>query len=155
MIESNDLRSTPRAKDPSNLDDLFEVFFTGTGRANKAFGMQGDIGWRPATDVYETDRDFIIQMDLSGMVRDDIQVYLEGDFVLIKGVRSNIAGPGKKHFHKMEIQVGPFERHVRLPDHVDTSTVRASYEAGFLFVRIRLGRGKAAEPRTVEIETEG
>ncbi len=132
--------------------DEFEIFFAGSGRANKAISMQGDIGWRPATDVYETAEEFIIQMDLAGMRRQEIHVFIEDDFVLIKGLRSNIAPGGKKHFHKMEIQVGPFERHVRIPAGLDTTTTRADYTAGFLFVRIRQGDGRWGERRTVTIE---
>jgi HSP20 family protein len=155
MIEANLTRASHRAKEPSNLDDLFEMYFTGTGgRANKPISMQGDIGWRPATDVYETSEEFIIQMDLSGMEKDEIQVSLEDDFIHIKGIRSNIAFPGKKHFHKMEIQVGPFERHVRIPEGVDATTARAHYDTGFLFVRIQRGTSQWGERRTVEIESE-
>lgn len=154
MIEANLTRTNLRAKEPSDFDDLFELYFTGTGRANKPISMQGDIGWRPATDVYETAEEFIIQMDLSGMKREQIHVSLEDDFIVIKGVRSNIACPGKKHFHKMEIQVGPFERHVRIPEGLDTTTARANYDAGFLFIRLQRGDGRWGERRTVEIESE-
>jgi HSP20 family protein len=140
------------AKDPSDMGDLFELFFGVPGRSNKPVGMQGDLSWRPATDVYETDDEFVVQIDLAGMRRSDIGVYVDDEFLIIRGVRSNIAPPGKKHFHKMEIMVGPFERHVRLPDNVDPSTARARYNAGFLLVRVTKGKGRLGERRTIQVE---
>jgi HSP20 family protein len=141
------------AADSSNLDDMFEMFFGGS-RPTKAIGMRGDIGWRPATDVYETEDEFIIQMDLAGMAREGIEVLVDESFVIVKGTRGNIAPAGKKHFHKMEILVGPFERHLRIPDEIDGTTAKARYQAGFLFVVLRRGSGRCAERRSVSIAAD-
>ena len=43
---------------------------------------------------------------------------------------------GKRHYHAMEVQVGPFERRFRLPVVVDPATIRATYEHGFLEIRL-------------------
>lgn len=142
------------ARKPSDIDDMFEIFFGTRGRASKPIGMQGDIGWRPATDVYETAEEFIVQVDLAGMRREEIEVSLDEDFLIVKGIRRNIAPPGKKHFHKMEIQVGPFERHIRLPETIDPQSARAIYRSGFLFVRLKRGKGTLEERRSVHIESE-
>lgn len=135
----------------SDLDDMFEMFFGGGGQKNRAIGMQGDIGWRPATDVYETHDEFTIQVDLAGMRREEIEVLIDESFVIVKGTRRDIAPAGKKHFHKMEIMVGPFERHVRLPADVDGTTASACYRNGFLFVTLQKGKGRLAERCSIEI----
>ena len=49
---------------------------------------------------------------------------------------------GRRHYHAMEVQIGPFERRLRLPVAVDSDNIRKSYEAGFLEVRLR----KLVEP---------
>jgi len=139
-----------RRRDP--MDDAFELFF-GVGRGSaRPVGMHSDLGWRPATDVYETAEEFVIQMDLAGLRRDDIQVMAEEDFLLVKGVRGNIAPAGKKHFHKMEIQIGPFQRHIRVPDYVDVSSATATYRAGFLFIRMGKGAPRRSPRRSIRIE---
>ena len=137
----------------SNGDDVFDLFFGGQAAANRPIAMQGDIGWRPATDVYETEDEFIVQVDLAGMERTDIEVYVDEEFLVLKGVRKNIAPSGKKHFHKMEIMVGPFERHVRIPEGIDSTSSRARYHAGFLFVIMQQGTARARKRRAVKIET--
>lgn len=145
----------PRAaKDPADMGDLFELFFGVPGRQVKPVGMQGDLSFRPATDVYETELEFVVQVDLAGMRRTDIEVYVDTEFVVVRGVRTNIAPPGKKHFHKMEIMVGPFERHVRLPETVDPTSARARYASGFLFVQLRKGERQPCERRAVLIEEQ-
>jgi HSP20 family protein len=154
MIEAHaNVNATHGAGHSSNLDDMFEMFFGG-GRPSKAISMQGDLGWRPATDVYETESEFVIQMDLAGMKREEIEVLVDESFVIVKGTRGNIAPAGKKHFHKMEILVGPFERHIRIPDEIDGTSAKARYHAGFLFVTLRRGSGRCAERRSVAIVAE-
>lgn len=135
------------------MDDVFELFFGPGTRANRPVGMQGDIGWRPATDVYETEGEFIVQVDLAGMQRDHIEVWVDGPYLSIRGTRRDIAPPGKKHFHKMEIQVGPFERNIRLPDRVDPESATASYRAGFLFIRMGRGDGPGRGRRAIDIQS--
>lgn len=135
-----------------SMDDAFELFFGAGKGAAKPFGMQPDLGWRPATDVYETTDEFIIQMDLAGMRPEDIEVWVEADFLLVKGERSNIAPPGKKHFHKMEIQVGPFERAIRVPETADLGAVTASYRSGFLFIQLKRGVQVPQPRRSIQID---
>jgi HSP20 family protein len=134
------------------MDDAFELFFGAGKGAAKPIGMQPDLGWRPATDVYETAEEFIIQMDLAGMRPEDIEVWVEADYLLVKGERNNIAPPGKKHFHKMEIQVGPFERAIRVPENADLSSVSASYRSGFLFIHLRRGKHVPQSRRSIKID---
>lgn len=153
MLRAKSSQAERAGHKPSDIDDMFEMFFGREGRASKAIGMHGDLGWRPATDVYETQDEFIVQVDLAGMQREQIEVYVDDGFLLIKGTRRNIAPSGKKHFHKMEIQVGPFERHIRIPKDVDTRSTQASYDTGFLFVRMRRGEGVVEERRQIEIES--
>ena len=45
-------------------------------------------------------------------------------------------GSGKRHYHAMEVQIGPFERRFRLPVVVDPASIKATYEHGFLEVRL-------------------
>jgi HSP20 family molecular chaperone IbpA len=44
---------------------------------------------------------------------------------------------GKRHYHAMEVQVGPFERRLLLPVPVDADTLHAAYDLGFLEVRLK------------------
>ena len=132
-------------------DDVFEIYFSSTSRSRRPVRMEGGLGWRPATDVYETATEFVVQMDLAGMERSAIEVIVDDDLLVVRGTRREVAHPGKKQFHEMEIRVGPFERHVRVPGHVDPNSARARYESGFLFVVMEKGQGRCGERRNIAI----
>lgn len=132
-------------------DDAFESYFDGPARGRGPVRMEGGLGWRPPTDVYETETSLVVQMDLAGMDRAAIEVLVDDGRLVVRGTRTNIATPGRKQFHEMEIRVGPFERQVRLPSNVDLDSTEARYESGFLFVTILKGQGGHGVRRSIAI----
>src|SRR5258706_14634620 len=98
-------------RDWQSLKDMMEHMLQDTGRS----GIGVSIVWHPPTDAYETEGHFVIRMDVAGVKREDLNVLLEDGYVLIRGIRRDTVRPGKKHFYKMEITMGPFERKVPLP----------------------------------------
>jgi HSP20 family protein len=109
--------------------------------------------WLPLTDVYETGDEFVVRMEIAGMDPEDIRVTLDERILIIKGVRRDPTPTGKKHFHKMEITVGPFERNIEIPADFRISSVEAHYEKGFLTIRIGKGAKEfTARDRIVPVE---
>jgi HSP20 family protein len=114
--------------------------------------IRDTIMWRPATDVYETETEFVVRMDLAGIGKEDISVVLETDKLIVRGIRKDSIPPGKKHFHKMEIVVGPFERCIPVPQNCDREDVAAVYKEGFLEVRLRKIKGHTDREVRIEVE---
>lgn len=140
-------------KDRSNYNYLNELLGSvsrdqGEGRPMK---MQPDLSWKPPLDVVETDREIAVLVEIAGMSGRDITVVTDGRTLRINGVRRNTGFPGKKQFHKLEIQSGPFERVVELPALVDQSAVTARYKNGLLTIRVKKVSGGGGE-RTIEID---
>lgn len=113
--------------------------------------LHSDLTWEPPTDVIETEREIIVVVEVPGMNGRDIDVVTDGRVLKISGTRRNITPQGRKQFHKLEIQVGPFERLVELPVPVDHSDVSAHYERGILTVTL-LKLEEQKRVRRVEIE---
>lgn len=110
-----------------------------------AFGLrQQGRGWRPPTDVYETDGEFVILIELAGMRGAEIAVTLDGHKLRVRGQRRHRAGLAA--YHQMEINDGDFAVEVRVPVPVDRERIDASYNDGFL--RVRLPK---TEPRQIPI----
>src|SRR5574341_1325987 len=78
---------------------------------------------------------FTVHLDIAGMRAEDFHVEVAEGILAISGERLP-QREGKRHYHAMEIQVGPFERRLRLPVPVDPTSVRATYEQGFLEIRL-------------------
>src|SRR5207247_447061 len=74
--------------------------------------------------------------------------YVDG-VLTIAGERTARRHEGKPHYHAMEVQVGPFERRFRLPVPVDPESIRASYEQGFLEVRLAKLPVRLSGPQSV------
>ncbi len=139
-----------RGGTPEGVTDLYEILVHVRGRV--AFPVDDDMTWRPATDAYETEDSFVVQMELAGMDPGAIEVVTDGQVLTIRGVRQDIAPQGKKHYHKMEINVGPFCRRIALPDDVVPGRAIARYQAGFLYVILPRGRRGTGDRRRIDVE---
>ncbi len=133
------------------MEEIFEILVTSFKGHSGGLPMEGDLAWRPATDAYETEEGFVVQMDLAGMDPANIEVAIDGDTLVVRGVRGDIAPPGKKHYFKMEISVGPFERRIQVPFEMDPQSATAGYRNGFLYVEVRRGRRRLYARRRIDV----
>jgi HSP20 family protein len=141
-----------RSGQRNDPDEFFEILVTAFGQRGGALPGDAELCWRPATDVYETADGLVVQMDLAGMEPARIEVACDERSLLIRGVRAESAEPGPKHFHTMEINVGPFERRVTLPAGLDPATATAAYRAGFLYVTFRKGEPHQGHRRQIAVD---
>lgn len=107
--------------------------------------------WQPAIDVYETDREVVVLVELAGIKEAEIEVTVHNGVLTIRGERKDIKQGIKRTYSQMEILWGPFERDITLPANVNVDQIKAFYEAGILEVVLpKLGEEK---PRRVDIRT--
>jgi HSP20 family protein len=90
--------------------------------------------WIPDADVFETEKDLVIKMDLAGVDRDDVKVMMDEDAVIITGKRVEQYHEETEYYHQLEVEYGFFRRVISLPRPVDGNKSRALYRDGFLFV---------------------
>jgi HSP20 family protein len=113
--------------------------------------MKTSLGWEPPMDVFETDTEFVVVMDIAGMDRKDISVFTDGRILRISGVRKELFAGGRKQFHSLEIQVGPFQRLIAIPVEVQSESVSTHYSNGLLEVRLTK-RFDPREKRNIDVE---
>jgi HSP20 family molecular chaperone IbpA len=133
-----------------HIADELEVYFNEVAHG-RPIGFVGSLKWKPPTDVYETDEAVVVHMDIAGMHAGDFHVELADAILTISGERL-ARREGKRHYHAMEIQIGPFERRLRIPAPVDPGSVHASYDAGFLEVRLRKLPARTSGTHSVKVE---
>jgi len=100
--------------------------------------------WVPNTDVYTTDDNLVIKVELAGMKSDSLEITVEGNRLRIAGVRPDGCRANKCNFLVMEISYGPFESVLELPPGYDLSQAKAVYVNGFL----RIDVPTAAQPHS-------
>ncbi|MBI4300957.1 MAG: Hsp20/alpha crystallin family protein [Chloroflexi bacterium] len=88
--------------------------------------------WVPAIDVYETEEDVVIRVELAGVREEDMDISVDRDHFILRGQRRDTTPPKRRTYYQMEISCGPFERIVNLPSPVDPDGAQASYRDGFL-----------------------
>ena len=133
------------------IRELFESLMSGMSTGEQKLRAGPPLAWAPPTDVYETETELIVTMDIAGMNIRDIGVLTDGDVITIRGVRQEIAPRCKKQFHKMEIQVGPFQRRIHVPVPIDLQSMSTTYSNGLLEVRLKRKFDQPTK-RSVEVE---
>lgn len=98
------------------------------------YGARSRRLWRPPTDVYETDSHVVVKVEVAGMREDDFKISLVDRHLIISGRRRDPVG--KLVYHNMEIRYGEFLSEVWLSWALDQSAIEASYEDGFLFIKL-------------------
>ena len=112
------------------------------GQRGSALTRQGPASqahWVPNTDVYVAEGKLIIQVELSGMRRTDLELIVEGNRLFIRGQRPDGSRSSKCKFLVMEISYGPFECVFEIPGGYDLGQARAAYENGFLRIDVPQG----------------
>ena len=88
-------------------------------------------GWLPLADVYETAESFLIELEVPGLDKDDIEIQVQGDELTVRGQR-HMKGPRPERFYRMERHYGPFSRTFTLSEDVDGDRVTAEFSDGLL-----------------------
>jgi len=87
----------------------------------------------PAHDVIENDDEFVIEMELAGVKKDDVSIDTEDGTLTIETERKK---DETKKYRRNEMYVGKYKRSFILPDNVSTEEIKASMEDGILTVTI-------------------
>jgi len=132
-----------------HLADELEVYFNEVAHG-RPVGFVASPKWKPPTDIYETAGELIFHMDIAGMRAEAFSVEFADGILTISGERTP-RREGKRHYHSMEVQIGPFERRFRVPVPVDPTSIRANYEHGFLEVRLTKTPDRRAGPQSVKV----
>lgn len=111
----------------------------------------GDGGaWTPFADIEETDDAWIIELELAGVDRDDINVELrEGELVVSGDIKER---ERQGILRRRARRTGHFEYHVTLPGQVDEDKIEANLHDGVLTVRVP--KTEQARPRRIEVRAE-
>ncbi|MDK1032813.1 MAG: Hsp20/alpha crystallin family protein [Planctomycetia bacterium] len=107
--------------------------------------------WWPALDVAERDESIIVKAELPGLTRDDIDVSVEGNILIISGEKKELEEDKKEEFYHVERRYGTFRRTITLPSDVDPSKIEATYRDGILTVA--LPKTEEAKPRQIEVKS--
>jgi HSP20 family protein len=105
--------------------------------------------WMPMADIEETEDAWIIEAELPGVDRDDINVEMrEGELVIAGEIKEK---ERKGVLRRRTRRTGQFEFRVTLPGQVDEEHIDAQLHNGVLAVRVP--KSEAAKARRIEVKS--
>lgn len=111
--------------------------------------------WRPPTDIHETPDAFLVKMELAGMRDEDIDVALYPNALVITGQRADDNDHDETVcYHEAQVRYGSFRTDVLLPSAVRPEAAEATYDRGFLRIRLpKAVRGEMSSDRAEALPT--
>jgi HSP20 family protein len=142
------------------FDDLWRQF-TGaaaptplrTARPLSTLSSAAPLFGLPPADLKETDQAYQLAIELPGLSKDDIDLQLRDDVLVIRGHKGEEAEDAKANYRFAERRFGRFERAFPVPDDIDPAKVDAAFRDGVL--RITLPKRPESAQRTAKIDIKG
>jgi HSP20 family protein len=139
------------------MDRLFEDFRLGSSSLLPRFefpwesreGREGE--WLPSLEVTERGGKLVVRADLPGLTKDEVQVEVRDDALMIEGERRQEREEKRKGLYRSERTYGRFYREVPLPEGIDPEQAKASFKNGVLEVTMP-APPRPAKGRQVPIE---
>jgi HSP20 family protein len=108
--------------------------------------------WSPSSDISETDKEYVIRIDLPAVKKEDVKVTLDQGVLYISGERKQHAeGKGEK-FHRVESFYGSFERSFSLPDNVNADGVTCDSKDGILTLHVPKIEAKKQTAKQITVQ---
>lgn len=87
----------------------------------------------PKMDVIDREGEIVVRAELPGLSKDEVEVSLIGDELVIKGAsRHEKVADEKGRYHRREISTQSFARSITLPAEVDAEKASSSFKDGVL-----------------------
>lgn len=135
-------------REMEELLDNYGRALTTPGRLATDLLSRGD--WTPRVDIAETDKSFLIKMEIPEVSKKDVKVSVDQGVLSISGERKQEKEEKGKRYHRMERYYGSFDRSFSLPENVDQTHVDATFKDGMLTVELP----KLAEALHTPIEVQ-
>ena len=129
------------------LDAMSEEFSRRFGMRPAANGLRG---WLPPVDVWETETELVIELDVPGCHPENISAEIVENQLVVTGERSLADGAVRRY--RTERWQGRFVRSFVVPRGLDGERIKADYNHGVL--TIRLPKPEAARPKRITINRE-
>lgn len=95
-------------------------------------------------DVFQNDKEIIVQSTIAGVSADDLDVSLTPEMVTIRGMRHSEEKAKEGDYYHRELYWGAFSRSIILPEEVDVDHAKATIKNGLLTLRLpKISRSKS------------
>jgi len=130
------------------VNRLFEDFLT-LPEMWRGFERATGMGFMPAVDVRETEKEVLVEAELPGVDPKEVHLEIENGALHLRGERTHEEERTRGGYLHTERFYGRFERYLPLPDSIDKNQVEAAYRNGVL--RVKIAKRLDAAPRKIAV----
>lgn len=110
---------------PSFFNDSLERIFT-----------DETSNWLPLVNIKERSADFIIDLAVPGMDKQNFKIEVDNEMLTISGERKQEINDENEKHTRREFKYGSFTRSFSLPENADSENIAAAYNNGILQITI-------------------
>lgn len=157
---STSLTSGPTAGSPFSImrrmmEDMDRMFFdfAGGGLPDTWAGSGLERGtWAPQVETFRRGDQLVVRADLPGMKKDNVNVEVEEDTLLISGERQDEFKEERDDYYRSERSYGRFYRAIPLPEGIDPNSAKAEFKDGVLEISMPVPKEPQRENRRIDIK---
>ncbi len=105
----------------------------------------------PRADIYETEENIVVLLDMPGIEKEEIDVSLEKNTLTVNGY-VKVETPEGYSLALNEYRLGDYERSFRISNQIDREGIEAEYKEGVL--RLTLPKAEEAKERKIPVKAE-
>lgn len=139
--------SFPTSNLQQQINRMFDEFHSEVGPSE---GLGGGT-FAPALDVKEGSENYVVSLEVPGILQDDLSISLEESVLTVQGKKEQKREEKEGEFRRVERSYGSFTRSITLPRNIDAAAVSANLSNGVL--TITLPKEEQARPRQISIST--
>jgi HSP20 family protein len=129
------------------IDRLFDAFF------GKTFSESpNELLSYPPVVVQETPKEFVVQVELPGVRKEDIHLSVTEDSVVVSGEKRMSEAGEDTTFHQIEVSYGRFDRSVPFPADVVPERTKATFKDGVLIIHVPKSTGGKSGAVDIELK---
>ena len=122
-------------KAPSIFDDINQWFNLVTADVYRN-DLQINDKWTPNFEIMQNNDQYIINAEMAGLSKKDINIEIDGELLKISGERNTVYNDESYTNRYSEINYGSFVKSFRLPENTMENKISAKMKDGILFITI-------------------
>lgn len=126
----------------------------GLQRGAQGSGLQSVQGlglWSPQVEMFERGNNLVVRADLPGLSREDVDVEVDEDALIIRGERRNELDDEQEGYYRSERSYGSFYRAIPLPENVDPTNCQATFRDGVLEITLPKPQPSITKAKRIEV----
>jgi HSP20 family protein len=104
----------------------------------------------PRVDIAEDDKEYVVNVELPGVKKEEVKVSIENGVLTISGERKTEKEEKGKKFHRVEQTYGTFLRSFTLPESSSGEKISADFKDGIL--KVHVPKEEKARTKAIEVK---